>query len=58
MSENKKLHLAFIGAGNMAQAMIAGLLRTGDETFTLGISSRTRAKCEPLAASGVTVFEP
>ncbi|MBQ8577299.1 MAG: pyrroline-5-carboxylate reductase [Clostridia bacterium] len=57
MSENKKLHLAFIGAGNMAQAMIAGLLRTGDETFTLGISSRTRAKCEPLAASGVTVFE-
>lgn len=53
----KKTNLAFIGAGNMAQAMIAGLLKTDDHPFYIGISSRTRAKCEPLGAQGVTIFD-
>ncbi len=48
--------LVFIGAGNMAGAMIGGLLKT-DHPFVLGITNRTPEKCVPYAEQGVTVFQ-
>ena len=54
---NHPIHLAFIGAGNMSSAMIGGLLRAEDSPFVIGLSSRTKEKCEPFRAQGVTVFD-
>ena len=51
------IKLAFIGAGNMSSAMIGGLLKQKQSPFVLGLSSRTREKCEPFRAQGVTVFD-
>lgn len=50
------MKLVFIGAGNMASAMIEGLLKT-EHPFTLGITNRTPEKCAPFGARGVTVFD-
>lgn len=54
---NHPIRLAFIGAGNMSSAMIGGLLACPDSPFVLGLSSRTKEKCTPFAARGVTVFD-
>ena len=54
---NHPIHLAFIGAGNMSSAMIGGLCRTENSPFVIGLSSRTKEKCEPFRAMGVTVFD-
>ena len=54
---NHPIRLAFIGAGNMSSAMIGGLCQSEDSPFVLGLASRTREKCEPFRALGVTVFE-
>lgn len=54
---NHPIRLAFIGAGNMSSAMIGGLCKTADTPFVLGLSSRTKEKCEPFRACGVTVFD-
>ena len=54
---NHPIHLAFIGAGNMSSAMIGGLCRTENSPFVIGLSSRTKEKCEPFRALGVTVFD-
>lgn len=54
---NQIPHLAFIGAGNMSSAMIEGLCRQQPTPFLLGLASRTKEKCMPFAARGVTVFD-
>lgn len=54
---NHPIRLAFIGAGNMSSAMIGGLCKSEDSPFVLGLSSRTKEKCEPFRAMNVTVFE-
>ncbi len=51
----KQYKLAFIGAGNMAGAMVEGLLR-GENPFTLGITSLHREHCAPFAEKGLRVF--
>ncbi len=54
---NHPIRLAFIGAGNMSSAMIGGLCKSEDSPFVLGLASRTKEKCEPFRAMGVTVFD-
>ena len=54
---NQPIHLAFIGAGNMSSAMIGGLCKSEDSPFVIGLSSRTKEKCEPFRSAGVTVFD-
>ena len=54
---NHPIRLAFIGAGNMSSAMIGGLCKSEDSPFVLGLSSRTKEKCEPFRSAGVTVFD-
>ncbi|MBP3918993.1 MAG: pyrroline-5-carboxylate reductase [Clostridia bacterium] len=53
----QKIRLAFIGAGNMAQAMVAGLYKQKQSPFQLGTASRTRAKCEVLHSMGAEIFD-
>ncbi|MBR5869672.1 MAG: pyrroline-5-carboxylate reductase [Clostridia bacterium] len=54
---NQTIRLAFIGAGNMSSAMIGGLCKSEDSPFSIGLASRTKEKCEPFRAMGVTVFD-
>ena len=47
-------HVGYIGLGTMGSPIAANVLKAG---FKLTVWNRTRAKCEPLAASGATVAE-
>ncbi len=54
---NHPIRLAFIGAGNMSSAMIGGLCQSADSPFVIGLTNRTKEKCEPFRQMGVTVFD-
>ncbi len=54
---NDKVKLVFIGAGNMAQAMITGLLKNEKSPFSIGVTDYYIEKCEQFRPFGVQIFD-
>ena len=57
MSEFKNLRIGFIGGGNMAQAIVKGLLGAGHEALSLSVSEPDATQRERLGTlfSGINV---